>query len=711
MSDPLNVVVMAGDTGAAVASRLQTGSHDPQAINTPGFPGMLFLRVPVNGVPAAQAGLYMKVLTEGADTNWELLSGGGLSIDIQDEGVLVVANPTFINFTGAGVAATPNGLGVDVTIPGGSGFTMDVQDEGVAVQTDPTFMNFIGAGVTAAANGAGVDITIPGATGFTMNVQDEGVAVQTDPTFMNFIGAGVTAAANGAGVDITIPGAASDPSDYKNMVNAVSVANINLAAPGNIIDGVDLSLLPATPSFLAKDQTVPAENGIYDWNGPAVPATRRSDANTSALVTQGTFTFALDGTINADTSWVLVTPDPIVLGVTALNFQEIAGLAGTSIIFDQVRVVAKNGNDGTANNTWEKPFLTIAAALASITDAAPAKRYTVLVMPGTYTEAVALPANISLVGSGDPYSTRIDGAFTIAADWGNALENRAKVKNITLVQSVAINFQPIGASNSRLMFDTCVVQSTFTTDVPASTIGAANSGVPLLNCIFDNPGATTNWVDIQGGEQDWFGCSFASRITFNGTAGTADGTQVNISGCKFNRDLFFIAAGLGRPLKVSMGGNTLMPSITYTLNQPSTVLTASPDSIPLRTQISIASGATIVRRNDADGVGYSPLTPADWAVVPDTVQEALDELASLPSIPERETFTLTAPDIANGYLDLANIAEHNTVIVNLEGASLLLEGATEDYTLTDALVTRVTFDPAVVALLVVGQKVQIQYWH
>lgn len=48
---------------------------------------------------------------------------------------------------------------------GSGGFTMDVEDEGVFVVTDPTFMNFIGAGVDATVNGAGVDITIPGGGG------------------------------------------------------------------------------------------------------------------------------------------------------------------------------------------------------------------------------------------------------------------------------------------------------------------------------------------------------------------------------------------------------------------------------------------------------------------------------------------------------------------------------------------------------------------
>jgi len=121
---------------------------------------------------------------------------------------------------------------------------------------------------------------------------------------------------------LPIGGGSSSPiSDYKDPVKAVSVADIVIAAPvTNIIDGVALA---NGDRVLLKDQTLPAENGIYDFNGIGVPMIRSSDADTDAEVTQGLFTYTLGGTVNEDTGWLLTTPNPISLGVTALTFVEL----------------------------------------------------------------------------------------------------------------------------------------------------------------------------------------------------------------------------------------------------------------------------------------------------------------------------------------------------------------------------------------------------
>lgn len=65
---------------------------------------------------------------------------------------------------------------------------------------------------------------------------------------------------------------------WKDSVRVASTGNINLAAPGASIDGI---AMVSGDRFLAKDQTLPAANGIYVWNGAATPATRSLDANTS----------------------------------------------------------------------------------------------------------------------------------------------------------------------------------------------------------------------------------------------------------------------------------------------------------------------------------------------------------------------------------------------------------------------------------------------
>jgi len=76
---------------------------------------------------------------------------------------------------------------------------------------------------------------------------------------------------------------------------------------------------------------------------------------------------------------------------------------------------------------------------------------------------------------------------------------------------------------------------------------------------------------------------------------------------------------------------------------------------------------------------------------------------------QQQSFILSALDIANGYVDLANVAQHASVIPLLEGAGVLMEGAGFDYTLSDVVTTRLTFDPTLIPFLAVGQKLQVQY--
>lgn len=100
----------------------------------------------------------------------------------------------------------------------------------------------------------------------------------------------------------------------KDDVRVRTASNISLASPGATLDGVSMSL---NDRVLVAGQTTGAENGIYIWNGAAVPMTRAADANTgtellSAIVpvTEGT---------SAGTVW-RQTAVNIVLGTTIIAF-------------------------------------------------------------------------------------------------------------------------------------------------------------------------------------------------------------------------------------------------------------------------------------------------------------------------------------------------------------------------------------------------------
>jgi len=102
----------------------------------------------------------------------------------------------------------------------------------------------------------------------------------------------------------------------KDAAHAASTENVNIAAPGAAIGGVTLA--PGN-RVLLKDQATASANGIYDWNGAAVPMTRSIDADTSLEVTSGMFVYIDGGTLIGN-QYVLSTPNPITLGTTALTF-------------------------------------------------------------------------------------------------------------------------------------------------------------------------------------------------------------------------------------------------------------------------------------------------------------------------------------------------------------------------------------------------------
>ena len=163
--------------------------------------------------------------------------------------------------------------------------------------------------------------------------------------------------------------------DVKTSVRVKTTgSNITLAGSApNILDGVTLS---ASDRILVTDQSTGSQNGIYfvqtlgtGANGTWV---RSLDADVSAEVTAGMFTFVEEGTANADSGWVLTTDNPITLGTTALIFSQFSG-AG--------QVVAGAGltKTGSTLDVIGGTGITVAADLVSIDTAVVVRKFSQLV--------------------------------------------------------------------------------------------------------------------------------------------------------------------------------------------------------------------------------------------------------------------------------------------------------------------------------------------
>jgi hypothetical protein len=108
--------------------------------------------------------------------------------------------------------------------------------------------------------------------------------------------------------------------DVKQSVRAATTGPVNLANQLEAGDTLDTNVtLVAGDRVLVKDQSTASENGIYvvQASGAAVRAT---DFDSNAEVTPGAFTFVEEGTLNADSGWVLTTNGTINVGVTGLTW-------------------------------------------------------------------------------------------------------------------------------------------------------------------------------------------------------------------------------------------------------------------------------------------------------------------------------------------------------------------------------------------------------
>ena len=163
-----------------------------------------------------------------------------------------------------------------------------------------------------------------------------------------------TDAANKGYVDAVAQGLDVKASVVYATAAALSAYTFGATAGGTLTANANgaLSVDGSTPSvndrILVKNETSgdAPYNGIYvvttvgDGSNPYV-LTRSADANISAEVTDGMFTFVEQGTTNNGTSWVLTTNNPITLNTTALVFAQFSG-AGTYTASNGVLLTGSN---------------------------------------------------------------------------------------------------------------------------------------------------------------------------------------------------------------------------------------------------------------------------------------------------------------------------------------------------------------------------------
>lgn len=109
--------------------------------------------------------------------------------------------------------------------------------------------------------------------------------------------------------------------DVKQAVRVATTASITLSGT-QTIDGVALD---AGDRVLVKDQTPSWQNGIYVVAAGAWSRATDADNSPDGEVTAGMYAFIEEGSVNADTGWMLTTSNPILLDTTLLAFAQFTG--------------------------------------------------------------------------------------------------------------------------------------------------------------------------------------------------------------------------------------------------------------------------------------------------------------------------------------------------------------------------------------------------
>ena len=144
--------------------------------------------------------------------------------------------------------------------------------------------------------------------------------------------------------------------DAKASCVAATTANITLSGT-QTIDGV---AVVANDRVLVKNQSAPAENGIYVVAAGAW--SRSADMNTWAEVPNA-FVFVEGGSTQSDTGWVCTAQAGGTLGTTAITWTQFSGAgtysAGTGLTLTGTQFsITNTGTAGTYGSATQSPVLT-----------------------------------------------------------------------------------------------------------------------------------------------------------------------------------------------------------------------------------------------------------------------------------------------------------------------------------------------------------------
>jgi hypothetical protein len=271
---------------------------------------------------------------------------------------------------GAYPASNPNGYTSNagtVTSVSGTGTVSGLTLSGTVTGTGNLTLG--GAITGFAASGANTDITSIALTSGTISTSPSSSNDIVNKSYADSIATGVNfhAACNYA-----TTAALSPTNTYNNGASGVGATLIGLTSGTLTIDGYTLVSGDVGKRILVKNEANGAYNGVYTvttvgTGSVAYVLTRATDYDTSGSGTneidQGDLFLVLNGSTNANTSWVQQTPLPVTVGTTSLTFLQFAAVqtytAGTGLSLATNQFSITNvGTAGTYGAAATVPVIT-----------------------------------------------------------------------------------------------------------------------------------------------------------------------------------------------------------------------------------------------------------------------------------------------------------------------------------------------------------------
>lgn len=537
-----------------------------------------------------------------------------------------------------GISVTPNpqeiyvdaNVGDDTTGTGSVVAPYKTIQHALTFTTDPTKIYTL---ILACANYSGADSTIPG----NVNIEGNGASIQFNltlgsvglvgsqiqpfyvtcgfqeftfdlspfsialPTFDNCgiaklirtdtsVGAYIIRFSDGSCTDFSIKGNVAFDNTLFVGLGTVETGGVGFFK--NTIIGIQIDLDAGSQAVLLSDVFVAPGGTLNALDPSAVVLIDSASASGFGGTIMGTTninyldnaqTIKYIPTTSSDWSTI---PDTVQEGLDYLA--SISAFTPSPI---QIYVDEQNGDDTTGNGSIIRPYKTIQFALGLTSN--PLLIYNIFIAKGTYIGANSnINGNVSLFGSdcNIAFNLTLDTIFLAGS-------NITPVYNNCNFTDFTFDLSPFGFASAT--FNNCEIQNLIRTDLTSGNIIEYNGG------IIENFDLTEN--------------TLFTNTTIRNLGFIQSGLIViKDSICKI--PTINISPNANLTIFSTYFSGTINADVTSTINIDSTSYSGFSGVI---------NGTPIINFLDnAPSLKYNPTTPTDWGVVPTTVQEGLDNLAS-----------------------------------------------------------------------------------